>query len=56
MGSIGNFLEKYIDKIEPREHMFIYIIIYVELDLEKGIPEENPNLLVIDKEGHDSAI
>ena len=56
MKSVGNSLEKYIDKIEPREHMFIYIIIYVELDLEKGIPEENPNLLGIDEEGKEHAI
>jgi hypothetical protein len=56
MKSIGNSLEKYIDKIEPRDHMFTCAIIYVEFDLEKGIPEENPNLLGIDEEGQEYAI
>jgi hypothetical protein len=47
MESIGNSLEKYIDKIEPRDHMFTCAIIYVEFDLEKGILEENPNLIFL---------
>jgi hypothetical protein len=56
MRSIGNSLEKYINKIELRDHIFSCDIIYVEFDLEKGILEENPNLLGIDEEGQEHAI
>jgi hypothetical protein len=35
---IGNTLGKYMDGVEPRENMFSYARICVEVDLEKGIP------------------
>jgi hypothetical protein len=56
MKSIGNTLEKYINKIYPRNHMFTYGRIYIEIDLKKGIPEENPNLLGTDSTRHEYSI
>jgi hypothetical protein len=36
---IGNSMEKYIDTKKPKESIFTYAKICVEVDLEKGIPE-----------------
>ena len=38
--AIGNALGKYIDKAYPKEPLFSCARIYVEVDLEKGLPEE----------------
>jgi hypothetical protein len=35
--AIRNALEKYSDKSDPKEGMFSYVGICVEVDLEKGI-------------------
>ena len=37
--AIGNSLGKYIDKEELKGHLFSWSRIYVEVDLEKGLPE-----------------
>jgi hypothetical protein len=36
---IGNSIGKYIDRAEPKEKIFSYARICVEVDLEKGIPK-----------------
>jgi hypothetical protein len=36
---IGNFLAQYIDKEEPKEKAFTCASIYVEENMENGIPE-----------------
>lgn len=38
--AIGNALGKYIDKAEPKGPLFACARICVEVDLEKGLPEE----------------
>jgi hypothetical protein len=37
--SIGNALGKYIDCFIPKDRMFSYAHLCVEVDLEKGLPE-----------------
>ena len=37
--AIGNSLDKYIDKAEPKGPLFSCARICVEVDLEKGLPE-----------------
>ena len=36
MASIGNYLGKYVDIVEPKGGIFFYDRICIEVDLEKG--------------------
>ena len=36
MASIGNYLGKYVDIVEPKGGIFFYDHICIEVDLEKG--------------------
>jgi hypothetical protein len=38
--NIGNTLRKYIDRVEPQEGLQSCVILCIEVDLEKGLPEE----------------
>jgi len=37
--AIGNVVGKYIDRCEPKKYMHACAMIYVEVDLGKGLPE-----------------
>jgi len=42
---ISNTLRKYIDRVVPRENMFSYVRICIDVDLESGVAQGSDDII-----------